>query len=144
MKTLIATILLALLVIAGCTVQTSSESSVQNPGQQVVEEKTQQQQQEQIQTEAQDQQQNIVEGTQSSGISLEELSKHNSKSDCWVGYKGKVYDITDWLPIHPGSSKAIEPYCGTASEFEKALNSQHGTKQDARLDKEGKYVGDLA
>jgi len=40
-----------------------------------------------------------------SGISLEELAVHNTRYDCWVAYNGKVYDITTFLPVHPGSAK---------------------------------------
>ncbi|MEK6899577.1 MAG: cytochrome b5-like heme/steroid binding domain-containing protein [Nanoarchaeota archaeon] len=72
-----------------------------------------------------------------------DLSKHNALSDCWVGYQGKAYDITAWLPKHPGSADAILPYCGTSSEFETAFKGQHGTYQVGKLIKEGKYKGDL-
>ncbi len=30
-------------------------------------------------------------------ISASELSKHNYKTDCWVGYKSLVYDVTKWF-----------------------------------------------
>lgn len=35
-------------------------------------------------------------------ISLRELSEHKSQYDCWTAYKGKVYNITQYLPYHPG------------------------------------------
>lgn len=78
-----------------------------------------------------------------SGISLSELAVHNERADCWVGYKGKVYDITDFVPKHPGGASKIMPYCGTASEFEKAFTKQHGTSQVGELVKEGTLMGDL-
>ena len=83
-------------------------------------------------------------GTSNSGVSRAELSKHSTQSDCWVSYKGKVYDLTAWLPKHPGSARAIAPFCGTAEEFENAFAGQHGTSQVNRLTKEGVYKGDLA
>ena len=76
-------------------------------------------------------------------ILLSDLEKHNSKSDCWVSYKGKVYDITSWLPDHPGSADAIAPYCGKAEEFEQAFTGQHGTTQVKKLMEEGTYKGEL-
>ncbi|MDP3966141.1 MAG: cytochrome b5-like heme/steroid binding domain-containing protein [archaeon] len=76
-------------------------------------------------------------------ISLTELSTHNSKGDCWVAYNGEVYDLTEWLPIHPGSSAAIEPYCGTAEEFENAFEGQHGTSKVETLKQMGTYKGEL-
>jgi cytochrome b involved in lipid metabolism len=35
-------------------------------------------------------------------ISLRELAEHKSQFDCWTAYKGKVYNITQYLPYHPG------------------------------------------
>lgn len=37
----------------------------------------------------------------------EELSTHNSKEDCWVAVDGKVYDVTSWIPKHPGGVDMI-------------------------------------
>ncbi|KAK4048726.1 hypothetical protein OIO90_005719 [Microbotryomycetes sp. JL221] len=30
------------------------------------------------------------------------LAQHKSKDDCWQAYGGKVYDVTRFLPYHPG------------------------------------------
>ena len=76
-------------------------------------------------------------------ISNEELSAHNTINDCWIGYKGKVYDVTLWLPKHPGTSQAILPYCGTSSEFEQAFTQQHGASKVSTLNQEGILKGDL-
>ena len=57
-----------------------------------------------------------------------ELSSHDSEEDCWIAYKGKVYDITDYIPEHPGRADTITPYCGTSSEFEKAFISRTWNK----------------
>jgi predicted heme/steroid binding protein len=62
-----------------------------------------------------------------SGITAAELSKHNSRSDCWVGFQGTAYDITTLLSWHPGGAGTITPYCGTANEFEQAFLGKHGT-----------------
>ena len=77
------------------------------------------------------------------GISRDELAKHKTQGDCWVAYKGTVYDITAWLPRHPGSAAAIAPYCGTAEEFAAAFGRQHGSGKDARLKREGVDKGAL-
>jgi len=37
-------------------------------------------------------------------ISVSDLATHDSQEDCWIAFEGKVYDITDWLPKHPGSA----------------------------------------
>jgi cytochrome b involved in lipid metabolism len=76
-------------------------------------------------------------------ISLSDLSSHDTQSDCWIAYKGKVYDITSFLPKHPGSAAAITPYCGTSKEFEAAFSDQHGTSQVGKLIQESVLKGEL-
>ena len=36
--------------------------------------------------------------------SLEEVGKHNTPQDCWLLVHGKVYDVSAWVPRHPGGS----------------------------------------
>lgn len=78
-----------------------------------------------------------------SGISINELLKHNSESDCWVAYDGKVYDITNFLPNHPGGINKILPYCGTSGEFQNAFTKQHGTSKVKLLMSVGVLMGDF-
>lgn len=35
---------------------------------------------------------------------LEDVSLHSSPTDCWLVIWGKVYDVTRWIPNHPGGS----------------------------------------
>jgi cytochrome b involved in lipid metabolism len=77
-------------------------------------------------------------------VSTAELLVHNTLNDCWVAYLGKVYDITDFLPKHTGSSEAIIPYCGSSEEFEKAFTQKHGTRMVQGLVSQGIYKGELA
>ena len=35
-------------------------------------------------------------------FSLEDVAEHNSPTDCWVIVRRKVYDVTSWVPRHPG------------------------------------------
>ncbi|KAI0732264.1 FMN-dependent dehydrogenase-domain-containing protein [Fomitopsis betulina] len=44
--------------------------------------------------------------------SLEEVAKHKHSSSCWVVISDKVYDVTEFLPEHPGGSKIILNYAG--------------------------------
>ncbi len=78
----------------------------------------------------------------SSGISLTDLAIHNSLSSCWVIYNNKVYDLTNFLPNHPGSASAILPYCGS-QDFEQAFVDQHGTTKVSMLMKVGILIGDF-
>ncbi|RDW74075.1 hypothetical protein BP5796_07517 [Coleophoma crateriformis] len=36
-----------------------------------------------------------------------EVTGHNKPDDCWVVLYGNVYDVTDFLPNHPGGERAI-------------------------------------
>jgi nitrate reductase (NAD(P)H) len=41
------------------------------------------------------------------GISMMEVRKHNREEDVWIVVKGKVYDCTEYLDLHPGSADSI-------------------------------------
>lgn len=42
----------------------------------------------------------------------EDIAKHNSAESCWVIVHGKAYDVTEFLPEHPGGPKIILKYAG--------------------------------
>lgn len=56
----------------------------------------------------------------SQSLSLSEVAKHNTRSSCWVIIKDRVYDVTEFLPAHPGGSKIILKYAGrdATAEYE--------------------------
>ena len=35
------------------------------------------------------------------------LKEHNKKDDAWSAFNGKVYNITPYLPYHPGGEKEL-------------------------------------
>jgi hypothetical protein len=41
-----------------------------------------------------------------------QVAQHNTASDCWLTVSGNVYNVTNFIPLHPGGN-AIVPYCGT-------------------------------
>ncbi|KAI9014297.1 cytochrome b2 [Hyaloraphidium curvatum] len=45
-------------------------------------------------------------------IAKDELEKHVTKEDLWVVLHGKVYDLTAFLPDHPGGASIILKYAG--------------------------------
>ncbi|OAQ71240.1 cytochrome b2, mitochondrial precursor [Pochonia chlamydosporia 170] len=49
-----------------------------------------------------------------------DIAQHNDTKSCWVIIHGKAYDVTDFLPEHPGGSKIILKYAGkdATEEFE--------------------------
>ncbi|EIM92640.1 uncharacterized protein STEHIDRAFT_117624 [Stereum hirsutum FP-91666 SS1] len=45
-------------------------------------------------------------------LTLQQVAAHNNASSCWVIIANKVYDVTDFLPDHPGGRKVILQYAG--------------------------------
>jgi L-lactate dehydrogenase (cytochrome) len=37
-------------------------------------------------------------------ISVEEMKKHSNDKDCWIVVNDTVWDITDFVPSHPGGN----------------------------------------
>ncbi len=46
------------------------------------------------------------------GYTAAQVATHNVASNCWLIIAGQVYDVTTFIPIHPGGS-AIVAYCGS-------------------------------
>lgn len=42
-----------------------------------------------------------------------EVAKHDAGDDCWTIIEKDVYDITDYIPRHPGGIEEIVGACGT-------------------------------
>lgn len=60
---------------------------------------------------------------------MDRVPSHNSRESCWTIINGAVYDLTSWIPMHPGGERAILQLCGTDGSAK--FNAQHGgqTKQ---------------
>ena len=79
-------------------------------------------------------------------ITIEELQKHDNEEDgVWVCINGLVYDLTDFLPMHPGGAKVILHYAG--KDASTIFNKFHAKDVFSKfLDPEkclGSLVGDL-
>ena len=77
-------------------------------------------------------------------ITASQLLAHNKESDCWVGYKGNVYDITAYIPKHRNYQALIVPLCGTANDFEQLFTTKHGLSKVNILEAQplmGAYAG---
>lgn len=77
-----------------------------------------------------------------SGITMAEFTKHNTPQDCWIVYQNKVYDITSFLPRHPGGVNAIARHCGK-NTFEQAFVNQHGTRKVSMMMQVTTFIGDF-
>ena len=45
-------------------------------------------------------------------FSIAELATHNSSQSCYVAYQNEVFDITTFLPNHPGGQRKATSKCG--------------------------------
>ena len=55
---------------------------------------------------------------------LADVAMHSTGSDCWSAINGNVYNLTSWIPRHPGGEAAIKGLCG--KDGSAAFNGQHG------------------
>ncbi|KAJ0980154.1 hypothetical protein J5N97_008409 [Dioscorea zingiberensis] len=72
--------------------------------------------------------------------SWKEVSKHNTRDDCWVIVDGKVYDVTKYLDDHPGGDDVLLSATGKDSteEFEDA-----GHGKSARELMQEYFIGEI-
>jgi len=63
----------------------------------------------------------------------EEVQQHRSADSCWVVLYGNVYDVTSFLPSHPGGSKIILQLAGTDATEEYDPIHPPGTLEESLL-----------
>ncbi|MEK7098457.1 MAG: cytochrome b5-like heme/steroid binding domain-containing protein [Patescibacteria group bacterium] len=68
--------------------------------------------------------QNQEPTAQEGSYTLADISGHKDRSSCWSTINGGVYDLTSWIPKHPGGEQAILQLCGTDGSAK--FNRQHG------------------
>jgi len=39
-------------------------------------------------------------------VSVAEIRKHSTKEDCWIVVDGKIWDVTEFAPEHPGGGNS--------------------------------------
>jgi cytochrome b involved in lipid metabolism len=47
----------------------------------------------------------VVTNADSVSITMAEVAKHNTRTDCWTVYKERVYDVSHYASAHPGGMK---------------------------------------
>jgi len=52
------------------------------------------------------------------------VAQHSATDDCWIIVNGGIYDVTEFVPFHPGGEQAILPYCG--KEASEAFTTRGG------------------
>jgi 2-polyprenyl-6-methoxyphenol hydroxylase-like FAD-dependent oxidoreductase/predicted heme/steroid binding protein len=72
-------------------------------------------------------------------VTHEDVLQHNTRDDCWIIVSGKVYDITDWAPHHPGGAGIARMYAGKDATAE--FGDYHSTEAVAHM--VHFFIGDL-
>ncbi|MDA3803014.1 MAG: cytochrome b5-like heme/steroid binding domain-containing protein [Patescibacteria group bacterium] len=71
--------------------------------------------------------------------SLTQVSEHNTEVDCWQVINGKVYNISKYIPNHPGGLNSVLKGCG--KDATKMFDLQHKPKTKEML--KNYYLGNL-
>ncbi len=84
--------------------------------------------------------QSAVDGYSNGFLTEAAVSAHNAPADCWMIISGNVYDVTAYLPYHPGGASTMTPYCGRDAtvSFETQPHSQSAVKMLEKY-----YIGGL-
>ncbi len=77
-----------------------------------------------------------------SGMTLSVIANHSTRTDCWSAINGNVYDLTSWVPKHPGGEGAILKLCGTDGSA--SFNRKHGGAATQEKILAGFKIGALA
>jgi len=72
-------------------------------------------------------------------LTAEDVSVHNTDASCWVSRKGKVYDVTRFLPDHPGGDDFILKHAGKDVE-EVMKDTQEHDHSDSAYDMLEEFV----
>jgi cytochrome b involved in lipid metabolism len=56
-------------------------------------------------------------------VTTQELRLHNKESDCWTVYNGKVYNLTAYMPYHPGGAAILME--GAGKDSTRLFNKYH-------------------
>jgi len=80
-------------------------------------------------------------GSEKKTFTLGEVKKHNKKNDAWTIIENKVYDITTWIPTHPGGDVILKAVGKDGTRFFKSANHPSFVKENV-LPKY--YIGNLS
>lgn len=84
-------------------------------------------------------QNNTAQDKATKKIMLSDVQKHNSPNDCWIIVSDMVYDVTNYLKLHPGGEDLIAAQCGknatTAFSSQGGRGTSHSSKAKNELSK---------
>lgn len=86
----------------------------------------------------------VLPNNSGNSIGLDVVAQHNSSSDCWVVVNQKVYNVTNFLALHPAGPDKIIPFCG--KDATDAFNTRGGIgphPESAQATLSEYYVGEF-
>ncbi len=87
----------------------------------------------------------IIPAFAAESFTVDDVARHNTTSDCYMIYDGKVYDFTTYLREHDDYYYDIDAWCG--SDMTEAFETKDGRGVDHKsrtyLMLDSYYVGDL-
>ena len=66
-----------------------------------------------------------AEPTQERTFTVEEVAKHSTEKDCWLIIEGQVYDVTKFVPRHPGGSLIYVKAGGDSTQLFYSYHPEH-------------------
>lgn len=75
------------------------------------------------------------------GYTSGEVAQHSSESSCWSIIEGSVYDLTSYVPRHPGGKREILNICGR--DGTSLFDGQHGGDSKPERILAGYLIGPL-
>lgn len=61
---------------------------------------------------------------------IADIAKHASESSCWMAIDGSVYDVTSFIPNHPGGRQML---LGCGKDASAMFNGRHSTQARSLL-----------
>lgn len=75
--------------------------------------------------------------------SLEQVALHATSTDCWLAIDGQVFDVTRFIPDHPGKNKILFGCGKDATAMFKGIKSGQGHSDYAVELRADYFIGDL-
>lgn len=75
-------------------------------------------------------------------FTMQEVALHADTTSCYSVVNGSVYDLTTWIPKHPGGERAIKSICG--KDGTDGFNGKHGGKPQQESTLALFKIGELA
>jgi len=83
----------------------------------------------------------VVQEEVKTGFTSSEVAQHSTESSCWSIINGGVYDLTAYVPKHPGGASKIIRICG--KDGSSAFEGQHGGESRPEAILQKYWIGNL-